>query len=712
MILLKKLTLKSFLSHEKTEINFSENEKVLIDGASGAGKSSIFDSILWNLYGQSRAENRALIRKGAKKGSVCLELTRRELNKAEEDTVIITRSITSVGKHSLEIAIQKRDNSRAALPLVGVRELQSWIDKDLIGASFLLFINSVAYVQGNTESFVSQTAPKRKELLLEIVKAEDYKNYYEKARKTLSELENKHSMASGRVLELKARLDDTCARIIDRSICLKTIQANTDFIKLLEPRIKELEDKKTKLSSAIQTVVFINENIKTATANKDFVENMLAERKIDVSGKDKLVKVLKLIPNREEETKELNKNLKKLQESLYSANEQETKRNEFLSKKPTINDHNFSQIDRLKRDIEKILSEPICPAGEKCPYSGDHTLKINDLKDQIHQCEEIITKEGIALANWSIESTKLPEPIFIKGIMEEIDKTSAGLRKFESELIQQKSLQKDLDNIIGIESKIPELEKNLAEKMAHIKKLEEQKTEAEKLTKPEEFVAVDTEITTFRNEQKELNDGIMKATTILETIDKDEREIASLKEKIDTLNKKELPEITEKMRKVELVKCAFGSKGIETLVIDYLLPKLEDRINEILFKLSDFRVRLDTQKANATSEGVTEGLFITILNETGDGMPFETYSGGEKLKISVAISESLATLQKVGFRMFDEIFLGLDENSTESFAAVLGSLQKNFNQILCISHLMQIKDLFDKKITIKKINGISEIKKD
>ena len=78
----------------------------------------------------------------------------------------------------------------------------------------------------------------------------------------------------------------------------------------------------------------------------------------------------------------------------------------------------------------------------------------------------------------------------------------------------------------------------------------------------------------------------------------------------------------------------------------------------------------------------------------------------------MAISESLATLQKVGFRMFDEIFLGLDENSTESFAAVLGSLQKNFNQILCISHLMQIKDLFDKKITIKKINGISEIKKD
>ena len=90
-------------------------------------------------------------------------------------------------------------------------------------------------------------------------------------------------------------------------------------------------------------------------------------------------------------------------------------------------------------------------------------------------------------------------------------------------------------------------------------------------------------------------------------------------------------------------------------------------------------------------------------------MPYEAYSGGEKLKITVAVSEALATLQKVGFRLFDEMFLGLDENSVESFVKVLYTLQINFNQILCISHLPQIKDTFSKRIEVKKNNGISHV---
>jgi DNA repair exonuclease SbcCD ATPase subunit len=131
----------------------------------------------------------------------------------------------------------------------------------------------------------------------------------------------------------------------------------------------------------------------------------------------------------------------------------------------------------------------------------------------------------------------------------------------------------------------------------------------------------------------------------------------------------------------------------------------------VLSKLSDFRVRLDTQKKSADGESTIEGLFITILNEMGEEMPFENYSGGEKLKISVSISESLATLQKVGFRLFDETFIGLDENSTESFATVLSRLTKDFSQVLCISHLLQIKELFETHINIKKTKNVSFIDK-
>lgn len=134
MISLKKLTLNNFLSHENTVIDFSKDEKAIVDGASGAGKSSIFDAILWALYGEGRSENRSLVRKGSKRGSVCLELRRQNEQVGSEDLVVITRSATPAGKHTLEVAIQQTDGSRVALPLSGIKEIQNWIDKDIIGA--------------------------------------------------------------------------------------------------------------------------------------------------------------------------------------------------------------------------------------------------------------------------------------------------------------------------------------------------------------------------------------------------------------------------------------------------------------------------------------------------------------------------------------------------------------------------------------------------
>ena len=206
------------------------------------------------------------------------------------------------------------------------------------------------------------------------------------------------------------------------------------------------------------------------------------------------------------------------------------------------------------------------------------------------------------------------------------------------------------------------------------------------------------------------NDSIAKSTANLESIAKDEEASKVYTTKIKEF-KKDLIDIENKIEKVSLCKSAFNSKGgIETLTLDYLIPKLEDNVNDILSKLSEFRIHFDTQRKGSDGESIIEGLFITIINEKNEEMAFENYSGGEKLKISVAISEALATLQKVGFRLFDETFIGLDENSTESFAEVLESLQKNFGQMLCISHLTQIKELFDKKINVIKNNNISHVK--
>ena len=456
MIFLKTLQLNNFLSHENTTINFVEGEKTLLDGASGAGKSSIFDAILWALYGQGRADNRSLVRKGAKKGSVVLELAR-----DDKDVVIITRTATSGGKHTLELAIRKPDGTTAAYPLSGLRELQTFIDKELIGASYLLFINSVAYVQGNSESFVAQTAPKRKELLLEIIKAEDYDKYYEQARRTLSDLENARSRALGQVSELESRLTSLKDNLDVREPLLKTINDRTQLLEEIEPKIIELENQKATFLSISQTIKVLKDTFRITLNDKDILGTTLASKMFRVSDNPQILCIKNKYPEIVKDIEKTTAKLVELRKNLADISVQEVKRNEYYAKKPNINNYNFQNIERTQEKIDKIKAQPVCPSGIDCPYSGDHTKEIEDLKTQISELNKTIALETSAMVVWSEGAKQLPPAIDLQSLMKEIGDVEYYIK------------------ILEIEAEIPPLEKDLAEKEERLKELGKQIKEVE-----------------------------------------------------------------------------------------------------------------------------------------------------------------------------------------------------------------------------------------
>lgn len=191
------------------------------------------------------------------------------------------------------------------------------------------------------------------------------------------------------------------------------------------------------------------------------------------------------------------------------------------------------------------------------------------------------------------------------------------------------------------------------------------------------------------------------AAAAADRIKKNEERMGVVKDKVIDLH--------QKLEWLELLKEAFSPRGIKTIIIDFVLPRLEEKINEILHQLSDFTVRLDTQRDSVKGDKSVEGLFITIYNEQGESFDFNNYSGGEKLKITVAISEALSEIQAFSFRFLDELFIGLDEDSTEDFAKILGRLHGRFSQFFCISHLRNIKDLFPNKLTAVKTSGVTKM---
>ena len=680
MVLLKKLELNNFLSHENTIINFTGDEKALVDGLSGAGKSSLFDAIIWCLYGQGRADNKSIIRKRTKSASVTLVLER------DAETIIITREITRSGKHDVEVAIQSDTGPIQTLPVSGIRETQAWIEKELIGASYLLFVNSAAYIQGNGDNFVIQSAPKRKELLLEIVKAENYKKYYEDAREKLQEFDHEEALIQGRLTALEGNLNMFVEQKGSKDMYIQELAKAEAELPVIQKKIDALEIKKEeflRMFSSRMTLLLAQEQIKRQLVD---TQAFLKTRQ-DKASTIKIGLEFKL-SDKEVLSEHLNKLLIS-QKELRKAHEEYM---QFYGTKPlaTVFDH---EIMELQKQIHFHESEPICPSGDQCPYYSNSIKTIQLLEIQLAKNQKQQTEARAKYKDWEAQEIILKPRSEMNVYDEEINK----LRTFFSDIVilseVEGEMQKLEDNIQSFNKPIDEYAKQI---------------EAFGTFSETEMNNIANGLIELNQEKDGIQDKISSAIYTLKGIEQNEMKQQEIKAQIEQL-KGQRPQLLEKKRKVALIKDAFGSKGVETVVLDYLLPKLEDQINIVLAKLSDFRIRLDTQRKSADGDSVIEGLYITIINETNEEMAYENYSGGEKLKITVAISEALASMQKVGFRLFDETFLGLDENSTESFAKILAILQGKFQQILCISHLPQIKDLFDIKLLVTKAKGISQV---
>ena len=704
MIFLKSLKLNNFLSHADTQISFGESEKTLIDGVSGAGKSSIFDAIIWDLYGKGRTDNRSLLKKHGKKGSVCLELVRRDVGGEAGDIVTITRSLTSSGKHALEISTRKQGEEAVLVPFIGVREAQEWIEKELIGASYLLFINSVAYLQGGSESFVSQTAPKRKELLLEIVKAEDYKGYYEKARITLQEAELNEKALMADLADLNVAQEALVAGIGRKGALEEELKGVEKKYVETSAQRAVFEEKKAKFASDKQVMDVITQSLVSEETSLSDLNRQLASLKSTLNPERKAELVAKLSSEPlEAKIKECDRRLENAKKNLEKGAEVNWARRKFSLEKPTETDRS-KLIEHYQKEIEHNSSKLTCPAGAACPFTKSSAEVVEHFIKQIGVLVEMTKEEQNKVEKWKADLEAMPPDTDLTPLTQEVDTLTKEGISLAKELMALEMLRNELGLIEMSEKQIPITEADIAKRESTIKGLNERKSllsidEAELKLVSDSCIA-------FKNMEDVLNAKLNELKVQIKLAEADEVKLDTLQKEVKKVVSEELV-LIQKIKNLELVKNAFGSKGIETIVIDYLIPKLEDKINDILSKLSDFRVRIDTQRKSADGESMVEGLFIAVLNESGEELDFDSYSGGERLRITTAIQEALASLQKASFRLIDELVVGLDENMVESFTDVLERLQASFPQILMISHLPQVKDLFDTKILITKKEGTS-----
>ena len=155
---------------------------------------------------------------------------------------------------------------------------------------------------------------------------------------------------------------------------------------------------------------------------------------------------------------------------------------------------------------------------------------------------------------------------------------------------------------------------------------------------------------------------------------------------------------------------AFGRRGIQAMLIETVLPRVEDEANALLGRMTDGRmnVKLETQRQRRSGRGEPiETLEIIISDEVGP-RSYELFSGGEAFRINlalrIALSKVLANRKGAPLPVLfiDEGFGTQDAMGRERILDVISAIQDDFEKIIVISHLDDIREAFPVRIEVLK----------
>ena len=170
----------------------------------------------------------------------------------------------------------------------------------------------------------------------------------------------------------------------------------------------------------------------------------------------------------------------------------------------------------------------------------------------------------------------------------------------------------------------------------------------------------------------------------------------------------------------ELVQ-AFGKNGIQTLMIENVLPQLEAQANNLLARLSanqlhvQFVTQKSTKRKSKKNAKLIDTLDILIADAKGT-RSYETYSGGEAFRINFAIRLALAKLlaQRAGAALqlliVDEGFGTQDAEGCDRLIAAINAIASDFACILTVTHMPHLKEAFQARIEVNKTQQGSQIR--
>ena len=229
----------------------------------------------------------------------------------------------------------------------------------------------------------------------------------------------------------------------------------------------------------------------------------------------------------------------------------------------------------------------------------------------------------------------------------------------------------------------------------------------------------DSKLSSLEQLKHELNITQQSLNQINENVRLQENNIQNIQSQIQraTDSKKKLQQFqsdksnTENKHKIYTeVSNAFGKQGIQAMLIESLIPQIEEETNQLLSKMTDNRLytTLETTRERRTGKGdPIETLDISIADELGK-RSYESYSGGEAFRINLALRIALSKVlaRRSGASLpvlfLDEGFGTQDSIGREKILDTISAISDQFEKIIVITHLDDLKDAFPTRIEVVK----------
>ncbi|MEQ9619327.1 MAG: SMC family ATPase [Deltaproteobacteria bacterium] len=160
----------------------------------------------------------------------------------------------------------------------------------------------------------------------------------------------------------------------------------------------------------------------------------------------------------------------------------------------------------------------------------------------------------------------------------------------------------------------------------------------------------------------------------------------------------------------ELAK-AFGKKGVQALIIEHAVPEIEIEANKLLNRLTEGSMALSLEMVKPTQKGGEKETLEIYIGDSSGTRSYETFSGGEAFRIDfalrVAISKFIANRSGAQLRtlVIDEGFGTQDKDGLSHFVNVINSVKDDFDKILAITHVDELKERFPVRIEVTKEPG-------